>query len=243
MIDNSQKIGGAKNITLVIPTRGRPKNINRLVESINHTTKTLSKLEVVFRVDDDDDEGLKTVVGVRKGFSCIIIVAKRDKMLSNLWDDSFPYTTAARTMMCADDVIFRTQGWDQAVQDAMPDPMRQLHFCYGNDLNQRRNLATLPIMSRAWIRQVGYFVPRGYSRDWCDTHLHDIAKKLLDFDINCIIYLENVIFEHMHHSIGKAQIDDTYSYRLSLECGEFGKRDEDRKNAAQRLRAYTIKSR
>lgn len=241
MIDDSQKIDGTKDITLVIPTRGRPKNINRLVESLNHTTKTPSKLEVVFRVDDDDDKGLKTVINTRKEFSCIIIVDKRNPMMSNLWDDSFPYTTAARTMMCADDVVFRSQGWDQAVQDAMPDPMRQLHFCYGNDLNQRRNLATLPIMSRAWIRQVGYFVPRGYSRDWCDTHLHAIAKRLSDLGVNCITYLEHVIFEHMHHSIGKAKLDDTYNYRLGLSCNEFGRRGGDRERAVKCLLAYATK--
>ncbi len=119
-------------------------------------------------------------------------------------------------MMCADDVVFRTRGWDDKVSAVMTNPKSTLHFVWGNDLNQGENIATLPFMSRCLIESMGYFVPRGYIHDYCDTHLHHIAQHLKHLGINIMKYLNNVVFEHMHPTVNKAKWDKTYKYRQNL---------------------------
>jgi hypothetical protein len=188
-------------------------------------------------MDTDDTSGAKRVItNISADFDIKIIVGPRDKMLSNMWDDAYKYVTASRVMMCADDVVFRTPDWDKIITKAMLNSEKEIHFCWGNDKNQGKHLATLPIMSSAWISMCGYFVPRGYCRDWCDTHLHDIARKLNKLGYNRMTYVKEVVFEHMHPSIGKAGYDDTYNYRQKLNPGNiFNRRNKERQQIAQKM--------
>lgn len=234
--------------SICVPTRGRINNVNRLTKSIYDKATKPNTIEIIYRVDDDDrasQEAIPKLIAenVRRKFAPIkMVIGKRTKYLSDLWEDCYPLTSGQRIMMCADDVIFRTQSWDDKIFLKTPDAHQKLYFIWGNDLNQCRGLATLPMMSRPWVENVGYFVPRGYACDWCDTHLHDIANKLANCGTNVRCYFRDVIFEHMHPTIGKAKWDPTYHHRRSMgsSSGTYSTTNKARNDIAKRIHALVL---
>ena len=43
-----------EKISILCPTRGRPENVIRLIESIKETTTFIDQIELLFYVDNDD---------------------------------------------------------------------------------------------------------------------------------------------------------------------------------------------
>lgn len=244
---HSSKSGSNSDMrfSICVPTRGRPENVKRLIDSIYSTASKPSTVEIIFRTDNDDKGARRTKSAITENIKKLkeenrvhikMAVGERLQYLSDLWEDCYSHAISDRIMMCADDVIFRTQGWDNTIANGTPNADKNIYFIWGNDLNQRRGLATLPMMSRLWIETVGYFVPKGYACDWCDTHIHDIANRLanLGSDIRC--YFGDVVFEHMHPSVGKAKWDDTYGFRRSkVEQSQYYKRTGERQTIAQKI--------
>ncbi|MCK4275474.1 MAG: hypothetical protein KAX78_03105, partial [Phycisphaerae bacterium] len=52
--------------------------------------------------------------------------------------------------------------------------------------------------------------PAGYTRDYIDTHIFDIFKKLSAMGHDRLVYLPGIVIEHMHHEAGKGVFDATY---------------------------------
>lgn len=235
------------NISIIVPTRGRYQGLTQLVKSINRLAKWPEKVEVILRLDNDDKEGLHAAAELEKAdlkVTIVKIVKPRNKYLSDLWDECYQFARADRIMACADDCVFRTQDWDEPIIEASPNPAKRVYFMYGNDTIQKNFLATFPIVSRAWVECAGFFMPRGYKRDWCDTHLYDIALRLKKHKVNLRSlgwYFKDVIFEHQHPAHKRQfKYDDTYSYRLKLPCEQrqFARRATERARAATRIAAY-----
>ena len=245
MADNAQF-----TFSICVPTRARGVGLIRLIKSINNTANKPSKIEIVLRIDEDDIIARSSAKEIQhnQNIKCNIkkIILPRNEFLSDLWEDCYQQATSNRLMMCADDCIFRTAGWDTIIAEASPNPGCKPYFLYANDLLQGKGLAVFPIMSRAWVECVGYFVPRGYRRDWCDTHLHDIATRVAADDRidgrSVKKYFKEVVCEHMHPAAGKAKWDKTYTYRLKMKCesGQYNNRTQERIDKADSILQYML---
>lgn len=183
-------------ISLLCPTRKRPQNVERLVLSVVKTANPHT--EICFYVDDDDHTNVflekweKKIVGPRITFS-------------DTWTELLKIATGDILMLCADDIVFQTTGWDAMVEQAFAEVPDRILLVHGDDLGPSgKTFATLPFVSREWVEAVGYFTPRGFSCDWCDTWLHDVAKMIGRYK-----FLPFVV-EHMHRIYGKAPNDETY---------------------------------
>jgi len=210
------------DISITIPTRNRPDRLNQTIISIIETAFDMKRIQIVIRIDNDDNttiEYLSKLELINK-YNFIIIKGEYTKNIVDLWNECYSKCDGGRIMMCADDVIFRTSNWDSILIRVMPFPNSKPYFVWGNDKNQEHHLATLPIMSRYLIEKLGYFVPMGYRKEYCDTHLHDIMRKLEQIGYNIMTYLPDVIFEHMHPFVGKAQWDLTYESRRKFVEGD-----------------------
>jgi len=191
-------------ISVLCPTRGRPDNVKRLVESARETAANPDDVEFIFYIDGDDPDSLQMAdaLGVRS------IVGDRI-VLSEMWNWCWREAKHDIFMQCGDDIIFRTGNWDAEVLAAfslIPDKIALVH---GRDGFQDANLATHGFLHRNWTDAVGYFVPPYFSSDYNDLWLTEVADAL-----GRRVYLEQIYTEHMHPVVGKAPLDQTHQERL-----------------------------
>lgn len=112
-----------------------------------------------------------------------------------------------------DDMVMRTQRWDEkiiALDASIPD---KIYLAYGNDLFKKGNLCTFPILSRRTCELLVEPYPTEYQGAFIDYHLFDIFKRLQHAGFDRIHYLDDVVFEHLHYRTGKAPFDETYGKR------------------------------
>lgn len=189
-------------ISILLPSRGRPTNLGRLLLSLAETTD--EEWEAVVRLDDDEPhrEAYKqAVLG-----ECRFITGKR-ATLSGYWDECAANARGDILMMGADDIVFRTPNWDRIVRNAFPSD--GIALVHGDDLGDRgRSYATHGFVRQEWVRAAGEFVPPIFVSDFADRWLNDIANM-----IDRRIYVP-VIIEHLHPGFGKAALDDTYRERI-----------------------------
>lgn len=225
-------------ISILCPTRGRPDNVRRLIESARATAT--GPVEFVFYVDDD-------TTGSVPAFEChqmsVGVITGPRICLSEMWNRCWEMARADVGMHCGDDIVFRTHGWDQAVLEAfeaVPDRIALVHcddgFNYG--------CATHSFLHRRWVDAVGYFVPPYFASDYNDLWLTEVAKKL-----GRKVYLPDVLTEHMHPAAGKGTWDRTHRERLARHKAEgvdqlykdlVPKRREDVKKLRAAIKAHVL---
>jgi hypothetical protein len=103
----------------------------------------------------------------------------------------------------ADDQRARTQGWDDAVLDAVYADGHG--FVQTNDLHYGSDKAANIFIRSDIVKALGYFAPPVLS------HLYvDDAWKTLGELADALVYLEDTHIEHMHPVYNKGEWDDNY---------------------------------
>jgi glycosyltransferase involved in cell wall biosynthesis len=188
-------------ISILCPTRGRPGNVKRLIDSVIATATVCP--EFVFYVDDDDETFPQAIelpeVRVLRGPRIT---------LSAMWDKCAEVATGEILMQAGDDIVFRTPGWDGQVRRAFASFPDRLAFVHGDDGIYGHKFGTHGFMHRAWKDATGYFVPPYFSSDMADVWLNDLANM-----VNRRVFLP-FITEHMHFINGKASVDKTHQERM-----------------------------
>lgn len=205
-------------ISILVPSRGRPQNIERLHASLIETTH--GPWEMIVRLDDDDV--------AYPALSSIRYITGPRRVLSAYWNECYEVAQGPVYMHGGDDIVFKTPGWDVKILEAFPED--GIALVHGNDLGDRgATFATHGFLHRKWVETVGYFVPPLFSSDFNDTWLNSIAN-ILDRRI----YVP-IVTEHMHPGFGKAELDATHLERI-----ERHKQDDPdsiyRNTAADRVR-------
>ena len=186
-------------ISLLTPTRKRPELMLKMARS---ALATGNNFEFVFYVDDDDSlsesginqlppENTKTVRGPR--IPC-----------GQCWNKAYEVCTGDIAMMCADDLLFHTPGWNNIVEAefaAVPD---KILFLFGNDGIQYEALGTHGFVHRRWVETLGYFTPPYFMSYYNDTWLDRLGRMS-----GRRKYLPNLNIEHIHPSVGKRPMDET----------------------------------
>jgi glycosyltransferase involved in cell wall biosynthesis len=227
---------GSVSISLLLPTRGRPTLLQRLFESLANTTADLSALEVVLYVDEDDTE---TQQISHPSLFLVKLIGTPGQKMGNMNRACYEASRGRHVMLMNDDVVFRTKGWEARVLEAFGRFPDEVALVYGNDLHQRKGVPTFPIVSRRVCELIGGICPRDYLNVYIDVHLHDIFKKLARLGHDRLVYLDDVIFEHMHHEVGKSLKDHTYAKKDErADDFIFISLDDERRSQAQRLAQY-----
>jgi len=199
-------------ISLLLPSRQRPEQLARLWNSALDTADKPEELECVVYVDNDDDTYDKYP------FHPGIIFIKGPRLhdgkvnLSVKWNECWKLAHGDIFMHCGDDIIFRTKSWDSAIRSIINSYPKNICFVWCNDLSDgsyRNNFGTHGFIHRNWTDVIGRFVPPYFVSDYNDTWFNDVAEKL-----GVRNYLHEYITEHMHFSLGKAEMDNNTQERL-----------------------------
>ena len=177
-------------LSLIVPTRGRPESLRRMLASVAATARDSDRIEIVLVVDDDDHvEGFP-------GLNIREVVGPPDRTMGELNNAGYAASRGEYVMLLNDDVVIRTRGWDRSVLSCFkrfPDPVALVHV---NDTLMRDYLCTFPILSRTYCEWIGGICPTEYERYRIDDHIEDVFNILAFLGIRRSVYLPDVIFEH-----------------------------------------------
>ena len=203
-----------ESISLLLPTRQRPGELKRLVESAADTADLPSSISVITYIDDDDP----SYANVELPLHWTKVVGPRlhngQVNLSVKWNECWQAadTFADIFMHCGDDIVFRTRGWDTAVREAINSKPGKIAFVWCNDYDfghDRSDFGTHGFVHRNWTTVVGRFVPPYFVSDFNDTWFNDVAE-----EIGVRVYLKDHLTEHMHYIFNKAKVDLNTQERL-----------------------------
>lgn len=196
-------------LSLIVPTRGRPWQLRRFLDSLVGTTAEPGQLEVVLVVDDDDPAPLRVK---RDGLNVRHVVGARGRTMGELNSDGYAASTGDWVMLLNDDVVARTRGWDEKLRAAanrFPDGFALVHV---NDTLFRDHLCTFPCVSRPFCELAGGICPREYRRYRIDDHIEDVFNLLAAVGEKRTVYLPDVVFEHRntveHPTAGRVYMSD-----------------------------------
>lgn len=190
-------------ISLLVPSRGRPGEFRRLVDSAWATATFPGRVEVVAYLDSDDPDTVS--YPYRSGLSYIT----GDRiLLSECWNRCAERARGEILMHCGDDIVFRTPAWDSVVRKTFAESADKILLVHGDDCSPNTDaLATHGFMHRRWYETLGYLVPPLFSSDWNDVWLTEVA------DMIGRRVKVPIVTEHMHYGFGKAEYDTTYRQR------------------------------
>lgn len=215
-----------KRMLVIVPTRGRPENAQRL-ENARRETETTGLVDFLYVVDDDDPKameyaraaqlwGARAVAPGHSGGLPVpsgaevriplssVAIAPRMRMIGSLNHFALRYAPDYDYLgFMGDDHAPRTQGWDRQILDVLDDPGARV--VYGNDLLQGPNLPTAVFMHSVIVRAAGFFAPPLLTHLYADNYWKELGQAL-----DGLVYLPDTIIEHVHPAAGKAAMDDGY---------------------------------
>lgn len=188
-------------ISILCPTRGRPVEFKRMVDSARGLATHARRIEIVAYHDEDDTSGYY-------GLNKIQWIKGPRIVLSEMWNECYRASRGEILMHCGDDIVFRTAGWDVIVREAFRDSPDKILLVHGDDMSPNTDvLATHGFLHRRWVETVGYFVPPYFSSDWNDVWLTEVADH-----VGRRVKVP-IVTEHMHYSFGKAERDQNTAER------------------------------
>lgn len=194
----------AMKMCVVVPSRGRPENADRLAKAFIDTN---TEADLYFIVDNDDPRWVeytnhdryKVLPADNKTGGCANSLNTGAVYLL----DFAKFPLYDYFVFMGDDHLPRTQNWDQAFIQALGI---NTGIAYGDDLLQGENLPTAFAMSRDLVVEL-----QGMTFPGCIHLFFDNFVKQLGIDLNYLKYLPNVIIEHLHPVAGKAEMDEGYA--------------------------------
>ncbi|MDB5308032.1 MAG: hypothetical protein JWO38_2234 [Gemmataceae bacterium] len=195
--------------SLIVPTRGRPDQLRRFLDSVAATASRPKSLEILLVVDADDAPSLEVD---HPKLDVKYVVGPPGRTMGALNNTGYAVSTGEYVMLLNDDVVIRTRGWDAtalACFRRFPDPIALVHV---NDTLIRDYLCTFPMVSRTFCELAGGICPTGYRRYRIDDHVEDVFNLLAALGERRAVYLPDVVFEHMnaviHPQAGRVYMSD-----------------------------------
>lgn len=201
-------------ITIVCPSRGRPERFITMAESAFQLAAEPRRVRILLGVDRDDPAMPRYAEIMPHG--CTLLVNEEKRAVPTLMDWLAKESRGDLVYSGADDLVFRSFGWDVEAERAFAQVPDRLLVAYTNDLlppvmNGLRRGVTHFFASREWIDVVGHFMAHDFEHFGGDAWVERIAGP-----IGRLQYLEHVHVEHMHKKYRgadgrpKAPNDETY---------------------------------
>ena len=211
----------------LVPSRGRPWNVERLVRHCVLTCQGDTRLHFAF---DQDDEHLQANISATGGHR--YTVGPRDTLTG--WTNALAskHMDAEALGSIGDDMVPVTDGWDARLLAALPEGGG---FCYPND-RRRSDIPEAVLISRVIVEALGWMCWPGTTHWYTDNIWRDLGA-----GAGCLAYCPQVIVEHRHPNMpGGDRPDATYhdaAQRFDADLGAYQKwrlRDMRRDVAAVR---------
>lgn len=187
------------SLLVMVPTRGRRKQMERLLESYEKTSE-LAEMAVIL---DPDDES--TYEGVNWGNAATMVLSPRDFLAGKLNKVAASFVDDYDVLMwCADDHVFRTDGWDRIMLDSLA-AMGGSGWVYPDD-RRRSDVPEIWMCSSDVVKALGWFANPVLGHYYLDNSIAEIGKRS-----GLIRWCPEAVIEHLHYSVAPdTERDEVY---------------------------------
>jgi glycosyltransferase involved in cell wall biosynthesis len=199
-----------ERISIILPTRGRVNMLKELVDSVVKTASDLSRVEIALRVDEDD-QGTIDFVNSITSVDHKVFIGSRHGYFAEYFNDAHSVATGDIFMMCNDDLLFRSPGWDLVVDEEFSKYDDKILFLHGREGHHDDNCGDFGFLHKNWVSATRRYACQYFRVYYLDTWWWDIAQR-----IGRDVYTPKIFTEHMHCKFGKSEVDDIRKYADAL---------------------------
>lgn len=216
-----------KTIAILTPTRARPGRLDTFVNSVYATASNPERVWMYNYIDEDDPRTKAYEDYARRQHDNSTNLLGESQSVSISWNVIAQFATshlerpADILIMGNDDLVYKTDGWDNIIEEETKKFPDDIYCMYMEDLINGEEHCAFPIVSKKWYTTLGYFTPGVFNFGYNDTWVFDIAKK-----IGRTHFIPNAVNEHMHFTAGKSGMDDTYNRNRTQERGNLYEKDK-----------------
>jgi len=191
-------------IAVLIPTRSRVPRLVKCVQSILSTH--FGDVKIYVGIDQDDHD-----------YNNYLKCCGEYRLLPSVFDPRAPVPVVMQSiaeyaledgadliLIASDDVVFTTHLWDMRVRDYFRAQQDRLMVGYFNN-GQDREMIEHFVVSKEWIKALGYFAPTMYNHFYVDSHIGDIAEK-----VGRLVWMKDITLKHEHFKYGLSVEDASY---------------------------------
>lgn len=185
------------DLVLLVPSRGRPLNVERLVASCAKTCRADTVIHFGF---DEDDRFLADNLAAADG--CPAVIGPRMGLAA--WTNrlAFAHPGEDASWLCSigDDMVPLTDGWDEKLCEAAgPNGM-----AYPND-RRRDDIPECCVIGAAVVRALGWMCEPSLAHWYVDAVWADLGR-----GAGRLRYLPDTVVEHRHPNVTGQPGDSTY---------------------------------
>jgi len=196
-------------IEVLAPTKGRPSRAAYMAETWDRTRN--SKYTHLTLVLDMEDPKRPDYWGHGMGRPWLIGSYGTGSMVERTNRAALSLSHADIIGFAADDNVFVTRDWDEAVREAFADP--NVTTVNTNDLLVGDSKGGVYFIRNDVVKALGWFLPPFLEHLYVDFAIVQLAKRAGTYK-----YLPDVIIEHAHPYSGRAQWDEQYrSYNNPMQ--------------------------
>lgn len=191
------------NLAIIVPTRERADRFAAMVDAVQATAT--GSVEVVACVDADDPE-LELYRPIVRPVGRLLVGPRQSLSAWTNWAAQWVLNKAngappRHLASLGDDHLPRTPGWDVALAEACGGH----GYAYGDDLAQGVNLPTAWVQTASTVRALGWMMLPSCGHLYVDNAILELGRAA-----GILRYCPDVVVEHMHPVVGKAEVDDSY---------------------------------
>jgi len=198
------------NFAVLTPSRGRPERFSEMALSALNISE--GSVEVILGLDDDDPKKHDYIqkatwdeyhTGLRVSLS-----EWTNKLAGLVLQREFP---PEYLISMGDDHVVQTYDWHKKLRDSIKK-MDGPGFAYGDDLMNGSGLCTSWMVSSEIVKALGWMMLPKCQHMYVDTAIMELGEAT-----GRIAHVPEVIIEHRHPNIDKAEIDQTYKDNNNAE--------------------------
>jgi hypothetical protein len=177
------------DLLVIVPTRGRRGQCERLLKSF---TETATCADLLFVLDPDDTE---TYAGMDWGEAAVAELAPREYLSGKLNKTALAMADVYGVLMFAgDDVVFRTEAWDRIMLATLED-MGGSGWVYPDD-KRRSDVPEHWMCSSDVVKALGWFANPALNHFYLDNSIAELGKRA-----GMIRWCPQAVVEHLHYSV------------------------------------------
>jgi len=183
------------DLLIMVPTRGRRANCERLLESFQATATCA---DLLFILDPDDG----AYDGMDWGGAATVVLDPRDYLVGKLNKTAAAVAGSYRVLYwVGDDNVFVTPGFDRLMLDCLED-MGGSGWVYPDD-KRRQDVPEHWMVSSDVVQALGWFANPALGHYYIDNTTAELGKRA-----GLIRFCPEAVVEHLHYSVAPQTVRD-----------------------------------